>query len=200
MSTTPTLRDAAQANDQFQALRDQVSNAAFSEDGGIYSFDPRAWERVCTPAVIRSLIKAYDAALAELTQGAGEALVDKSPDLQGSLVDKTANLQGRAGEAVEPVATVVSWTNSSYSRNYKLTWHKDVPEGTKLHTATQLQQAVALVLAPIRQAIRDCHYALDTHQHGDIALDRAMGVIKNHLGMHWQQGKEAAIRAKGTHQ
>lgn len=43
----------------------------------------------------------------------------------------------RAGEQ-EPVATVTSWTNGSYHRNYKLEWHKDVPEGTKLYTrATQ---------------------------------------------------------------
>jgi len=34
----------------------------------------------------------------------------------------------------EPVATVTSWTNGSYWRNYKLEWHKDVPEGTKLFT------------------------------------------------------------------
>ena len=43
----------------------------------------------------------------------------------------------RAGEQ-KPVATVTSWTNGSYHRNYKLEWHKDVPEGTKLYTrATQ---------------------------------------------------------------
>jgi hypothetical protein len=37
----------------------------------------------------------------------------------------------------EPVATVKSWTNGSYWRNYKLDWNKDVPEGTKLYTSPQ---------------------------------------------------------------
>lgn len=108
--------------------------------------------------------------------------------------------QPEADALAEPVATVASWTNGSYSRNYKLTWHRDVPEGTKLYTAppaTQLQQAEARALEPIRQAIRDYHYALDTRQHGDLAQSSAFNEISQHLGMHWQQGKEAAIRAKG---
>ena len=37
----------------------------------------------------------------------------------------------------EPVATVGSWTNGSYSRNYRITWHRDVTAGTKLYTAPQ---------------------------------------------------------------
>lgn len=37
--------------------------------------------------------------------------------------------------AAEHVATVRSWTNGSYWRNYKLEWHKDVPEGTKLYAS-----------------------------------------------------------------
>ena len=67
-----------------------------------------------------------------------------------------------------------------------------------IFTAQQLQEAVARALAPIQQAIRDYHYALDTRQHGDLALHNAYNEISQHLGMHWQQGKEAAIRAKGT--
>ena len=45
----------------------------------------------------------------------------------------------RASEAAagKPVATVESWTNGSYHRNYKLTWHKDVEDGTKLYAAPQ---------------------------------------------------------------
>ena len=35
----------------------------------------------------------------------------------------------------EAVAVVASWTNGSYSRNYKLRWLKDVPEGTQLYAA-----------------------------------------------------------------
>lgn len=44
---------------------------------------------------------------------------------------------GQPAHSGEPVATVGSWTNGSYSRNYKITWHRDVPEGTKLYTAPQ---------------------------------------------------------------
>ena len=41
-------------------------------------------------------------------------------------------------EAQEPVATIKSWTNGSYWRNYKIDWHRDdLPEGTKLYTAPQ---------------------------------------------------------------
>jgi hypothetical protein len=42
-------------------------------------------------------------------------------------------------ETLDPVATVKSWTNGSYWRNYKLEWHKDVSEGTKLYAAPQGQ-------------------------------------------------------------
>ena len=44
---------------------------------------------------------------------------------------------------VEPVATVGSWTNGNYSRNYRITRHRDVPAGTQLHTAPQPTQAQA---------------------------------------------------------
>lgn len=37
--------------------------------------------------------------------------------------------------ASEAVAEVVSWTNGSYWRNYKLNWLRDVPAGTKLYAA-----------------------------------------------------------------
>lgn len=50
-------------------------------------------------------------------------------------------------------------------------------------------------LAEIAQEIRDYHFALDTRQHGGIALTNAFDSICNTLGLHWTQGKEAAHRA-----
>ena len=52
------------------------------------------------------------------------------------------------GDGGRVVATVDSFTNGSYWRNYKLTWHHDVPAGTKLYTTPPTQQearAVALL-------------------------------------------------------
>lgn len=50
-----------------------------------------------------------------------------------------------AAQQGEAVARVVSWTNGSYWRNYKLEWLRDVPEGAMLYTATPARQAVALM-------------------------------------------------------
>lgn len=49
-----------------------------------------------------------------------------------------------AAQQGEAVARVVSWTNGSYWRNYKLEWLRDVPEGAMLYTAPPARQAVAL--------------------------------------------------------
>ena len=46
-----------------------------------------------------------------------------------------------ATENQEPVSEVESWTNGSYARNYRLRWHKDVAEGTKLYTLPGAQPA-----------------------------------------------------------
>lgn len=46
--------------------------------------------------------------------------------------------------AGEPVATIKSWTNGSYWRNYKVEWHRnDLPEGAHLYTTPQPTQAQA---------------------------------------------------------
>ncbi|OIQ64934.1 hypothetical protein GALL_535120 [mine drainage metagenome] len=45
--------------------------------------------------------------------------------------------QSPAVEDASPVVEVESWTNGSYSRNYRLKWHRDVPEGTKLYATPQ---------------------------------------------------------------
>ncbi len=39
----------------------------------------------------------------------------------------------------EPIATVESWTNASYSRNYKLDWHKNAEKGAMLYPAAGAQ-------------------------------------------------------------
>lgn len=43
--------------------------------------------------------------------------------------------------AAQPVARVDSWANGSYGRNYRLTWLKDVPEGSLLYAAPVVQPA-----------------------------------------------------------
>lgn len=59
-----------------------------------------------------------------------------------------ANLEAVRGTppavAGEPVATIKSWTNGSYWRNYKVEWHRnDLPEGAQLYTTPQPTQAQA---------------------------------------------------------
>ena len=47
--------------------------------------------------------------------------------------DGVASVAANAGS--EPVATIKSWTNGSYWRNYKVEWHRnDLPEGAQLYT------------------------------------------------------------------
>ena len=59
--------------------------------------------------------------------------------------------RGQPSGAGEPVATIKSWTNGSYCRNYKVEWHRnDLPEGTQLYTTQQptQPQAGAVPLTP----------------------------------------------------
>jgi hypothetical protein len=49
-------------------------------------------------------------------------------------------------------------------------------------------------LARVMGAVRDYHFALDNREHGGVAQDRAFREICETLGMHWQQGEEAARR------
>jgi hypothetical protein len=61
-------------------------------------------------------------------------------------------------------------------------------------TGDLMDSEPATVLAAVRQAIADYHYALDTRQHGGVAQDRAFSVICMALGTHWVQGAELAKR------
>lgn len=145
MSTTPTLRDAAQA--AYELL---------SSGLGI----PDAKYRVVTELA------------AALTQGAGEA------------VEPVAYLWRNVIDGLPRVVMPDSIITADAS------W---VVEDS-LHTAQQLQQAVARALEPIQQAIRDYHYALDTRQHGGVAQGKAVGAIEEALGMPWKRGEELAAR------
>ena len=53
-------------------------------------------------------------------------------------------------------------------------------------------------LYAITQAIRDYHYALDTRQHGEVAMDRAIASIEDTLSMPWVRGKEVKDRNDPT--
>jgi hypothetical protein len=57
--------------------------------------------------------------------------------------------------SAEPVARVVSWANGSYSRNYKLEWLRDVPEGAALYT-TQPAPAQPVAWQPIETVPEGC--------------------------------------------
>lgn len=50
------------------------------------------------------------------------------------------------------------------------------------------------LLAEIRQAVREYHFALDSREHGVVAMDRAIDSIQTSLGMHWERGKETDRR------
>jgi len=49
-------------------------------------------------------------------------------------------------------------------------------------------------LLRVEAAIRDYHYALDTHQHGGVAQDKAIKEIESALNLHWRLGEELARR------
>ena len=61
-----------------------------------------------------------------------------------------------------------------------------------LAAAQALEQLIAP--DPVRQAIRDYHFALDKRQHGGLAADRALMAIEAALGTRWVQGQELAAR------
>lgn len=155
-----------------------------------------------TPTLREAARQALDAL------GVSESLLaqDKSyhhPQVLKAYNDLSAALtQAADAGAVEPVATIYTMEAlvPGGSVKHHATVHKALPAGTKLYAAPpaqQFQQAVARALAPIQQAIRDYHYALDTRQHGGNAERNAFAAIRGHLGMHWKQGEEAAIRQQG---
>ena len=83
---------------------------------------------------------------------------------RGDVLYTTAQMEALrlavAAEAVrgaEAVATVESWTNGSYHRNYKIAWHRDVPEGAKLYTtppAGSVEVTDAMVTGLLREYLR----------------------------------------------
>ena len=73
-------------------------------------------------------------------------------------------------------------------------WRKRLAEAWRIQQ--QLAGAPQAALEPVRQAVADYHYALDTRQHGDIAANCAVRAIQRALGMPWEQGQEKARREK----
>lgn len=215
MSTTPTLRDAAP---QVADLLIRITNCAkhWAYMAEIDNGDAAKAEAHRHGELLAELVAA-------LTQGAGEALVDKSQDLQGPLVDKTANLQGLAG-AAEPVYWEFRWKDThpqTVTSGQWYPWEKVVPRNGHLDTvesrlselrgyiaqgkcyelralypappAQQLQQAVARA---VEECAAICEGIEDEYQ-------RREGHKYPELKSDAQTGAgdcAAAIRAKGTHQ
>ena len=80
-------------------------------------------------AMSRACVKAWDAS--GYTTGTCDAV---HPMFAAAFeLGYRASLAANAGS--EPVATIKSWTNGSYWRNYKVEWHRnDLPEGALLYT------------------------------------------------------------------
>ncbi len=84
----------------------------------------------------REIGEAIDAAVemierleaAERSDAESIAMYRKARDERDELRAKIEQMERQA-----PVAEVESWTNGSYSRNYKLRWLKDVAEGERLY-------------------------------------------------------------------
>lgn len=151
MTTTPTLRDAAQA----------LTNAEIDEV--VYACRQAGDDS--TYAIVREAVR-------------------------------RAALAAPADALAGPVAPAAWWIEKTEqftlpskdgSRPFDRNWQP-------LYTATQLAQAVERAMEPVKQAISDYHYALDTRQHGGLAQDRAITAISNALGVQWMSGVEAAIR------
>ena len=65
-------------------------------------------------------------------------------------VDAQGLREGVASAGSEPVATIKSWTNGSYWRNYKVEWHRnDLPEGAQLYTHPSPPEGMAVTDAMI---------------------------------------------------
>ena len=78
-----------------------------------------------------------------------------------------ASLAASAGS--KPVATIKSWTNGSYWRNYKVEWHRnDLPEGAQLYTHPSPPEGMVGGWRPIEAAPKDgtrilLHPAVEVH-------------------------------------
>ena len=83
------------------------------------------------PAAITELIDRLEAAEKAVTEAyqrgyaTGQGEIEKERDALRARIEQM--------ERQEPVAVVESWTNGSYSRNYKLQWLRDVNEGARLY-------------------------------------------------------------------
>ena len=93
------------------------------------------------------------------THGEAVAFLGDSPeaaDAVGRICEahNAALASPQVAPAPEPVAQIESWTNGSYSRNYKIKWLKNVPEGAFLYLATPVQ--VAPLAIGIKSKCKTC--------------------------------------------
>lgn len=85
-----------------------------------------------------------------------------------------------------------------FTVNEKQQWvESGDPADAALFDANQMRDQM-VPLETVRQAVRDYHLALDTRQNGNTAQNKAFEAICGALGMHWEQGEEAARRARST--
>ena len=82
---------------------------------------------------------AVDEGLPAPNSWAAKDEADYVAQFRAALAARGFNAQGLrdgvASAGSEPVATIKSWTNGSYWRNYKVEWHRnDLPEGAQLYT------------------------------------------------------------------
>ena len=111
-------------------------------------------------------------------------------------------------EQSEPVATIQSWTNGSYWRNYKIDWHKDVEAGTRLFAHPPRREPEQSEPACYQYQDRDgqwCNFVSEKH-YEDTKLDgnwpiRALYAAPPHRGpltyseqlKHWQNFTETDV-------
>lgn len=78
--------------------------------------------------------------------------------------------------------------------DYATAWPGATKQREALVVAIEALAVDAERLPKITEAIRDYHYALDTRQHGGVAMDRAFNTIEGVMDMRWQQGAEKSRR------
>lgn len=81
-------------------------------------------------------------------------------------------------------------------RHTTLTWEDRRAVGEAIARLQTTTPAQGDAVEPVRQAIRDYYFALDSRMHGILAADKALKAIESALGTHWVQGQELAARAK----
>lgn len=107
------------------------------------------------------------------------------------------------------IAAIATLENLGYTHHGGILWKPPLGKAPDFNLLDSLRAHIASLEAqlspqqaqpadamePVRQAVRDYHYALDDRQHGGVAAHKAIYAIEEALGMHWKQGLEASLRA-----